>query len=257
MLARAPAGSLYARIAGDIAQRIGDGSLGPGDLVPTEAALCRQYGVSRITVRRAMVDLVAQGLLTRRRGIGTFVATRPADRRTFRLVGFLDDLLTPPRRLSFAVLRNHAEPAGPGVAAALGLEEDAPVRHIRSVVMHDDEPFTVADAYTPDVGEDGVSEADFAGRLPPAHAMGSRLGQRIARAEQTLDAVAADAVVARHLAVRRGTPMIRARRTYFTADDRPFQHFVVRYHPDRYRFVVDLLARGGGSVFAATPQRDP
>jgi DNA-binding GntR family transcriptional regulator len=89
--------------------------------------------------------------------------------------------------------------------------------------------------------------------VPVVQKMGERLGRRITRAEQELDALPADAAAARHLGIRRGTPLIRARRVYYSADDTPIQYLVVRYHPDRYRFIVDLVQRSGVTAFQRLP----
>lgn len=242
--------SLHEQVTNDLLARIQGGQLRPGEPMPTEAGLCREYGVSRITVRRAVAVLVERGLVVRRRGVGSFVTGRPAELREFHLVGFLDD------KLAFAhqMLLNAVDHADERIAAALGLEPGSPVRHIRTVVHRDGEPFTVTDAYTADLPDRRVSEADFAAPVPSVHKMGERMGRRVTRAEQELDAVAADPVAAQHLGVAVGTPVIRARRVYYSAGDQPIQYLIVRYHPDRYRFVVDLVPRAGTTAYEALPQ---
>lgn len=239
--------SLHEQVTNDLLTRIESGQFRPGEALPTEAALCREYGVSRITVRQALSALVARRLIVRRRGVGSFVTSRPADLREFHLVGFLDDKLA----YAHQMLLNTVEHADEWTAAALGLEGGSPVRHIRSLVHQNGEPFTIVDAYTADSPDLRVAEADFAAQVPSAHRMGARLGRRIIRAEQELDAIAADTIVARHLAIARKTPVIRARRVYYTTGDQPIQYLVVRYHPAHYRFIVDLVARSGTTAFEA------
>jgi GntR family transcriptional regulator len=240
--------SLHQQVTADLLTRIEAGQLRPGEKMPTEIALCREYGVSRITVRRAVAVLVERGLVTRQRGVGSFVTGRAPDLREFHLTGFLDD------KLAFAhrMLCNVVERADARIAAALALPVGSTVRRISSLVHRDGEPFTVVDAYTADTPELRAAVADFAEAVPSVHAMGRRLGRRITRAEQELDAVAADALTARHLGVPRRTPVIRARRIYYASGDQPIQYLVVRYHPDRYRFIVDLVPRSGTTAFAAT-----
>ncbi len=238
--------SLHQQVTEDLLARIQGNEFHPGDAIPTEAELCQEYGVSRITVRRAVSELVARRLVTRRRGVGSFVTGRPAELREFHLVGFLDEKLEFDQRL----VCNAVEHADERIAAALGLEPGSPVRHIRTVVHRDGEPFTVADAYTADLPERRAAAGDFATRVPAAQKMGQRLGCQISRAEQELDAVPADAVVSQHLGVARDTPVIRARRVYYSAGDKPIQYLTVRYHPDRYRFVIDLVPRAGTTAFA-------
>jgi len=146
-------------------------------------------------------------------------------------------------------LRDKVGPAEERVAAALGIESGSPARHIRSLVHRGAEPFTLADSYTADLPDRRVSAEDYATGFPTATAMGRRLGRRVARAEQELDAVAADTDTSRHLGLASGTPVIRARRIYFSADDQPIHYLVVQYHPAHYRFMVDLVPRPGTSAF--------
>lgn len=230
----------------DLLARIQGGQFQPGDAIPTEAELCQHYGVSRITIRRAVAELVARRLVTRRRGVGSFVTGRPADLREFHLVGFLDETLA----FDQDIVCNEAASATTRVASALGIEPGGAVRHIRTIVHRNKEPFTVTDLYTADLPDRRVSEVDFAPGEPVAQQMGRRLGCQVSRAEQELDAVAADAAIAAHLGIPRGTPIVRARRTYYAAGDKPIQHLTVQYHPDRYRFVVDLVPRTGTAAFA-------
>ena len=239
--------SLYRQVTDDLLGRIAGGQFKPGVAMPTEQALCRHYGVSRITVRRALADLVARGLVVRRRGIGSFVTGRPAAQREFHLVGFLDDALA----FASRTLLDRAEPADQDVAAALRLGQGTAVRHVRSVVHREGEPFTITDSYTAGLAGRSVPETGEGGAVPFATLAGRRLGRRIDGAEQELDAVAADEVVALHLNLPSGSPVIRARRVYFGAGNEPILYFVVRYHPDRYRFVVDLVPRAGAASFTA------
>ena len=226
--------SLHGRVMQDLLLRIADGQTKPGDALPTEEALCRQYGVSRITVRRAIADLAARGLVSRRRGVGSFVTAQPDGVRTIGLSGFLDEA----RPFTTHALSDREIPADAVAAAALGVAKGTVVRHVRARVSFDDVPYTVTDSYTQlsagpvTVGRDG-----------------KRLGHKIEKAEQVLDAVSADSVLAKELGLRRGAPVMRARRVYFAQGRRPVQYFVVRYHPDHYRFVVDLLSRGGASTY--------
>ena len=204
-------------------------------------------------MRRAVSDLVARRLVVRKRGIGSFVAGRNAELREFHLTGFLDET----RAFDSRTVLNRPAKADADTASALRLPIEAAVRHIRTVVHRDGEPFTVADAYTIDAAGVRGEEADYRSAQPSAEMLGRRLGRRIERAEQQIDAVAADAVLAGLLGVKRGSPVIRARRTYFATGDKPIQFLTVRYHPERYRFIVDLLPRSGSSAFETHADSQP
>lgn len=239
--------SLYGQVGQDLLSRIVSGQFPPGCALPTETVLCEQYGVSRITVRRAVADLAARGLVVRRRGIGSFVAIRSGEQREFHLTGFLEET----RNHDIRTISAGTVPADADTAEALRVQPGTPVRHIRSVVHRDAEAFTVADAFTVDSGPLRGEETDYASKALSVQVLGRRLGRRIERAEQQIDAVTADPVLVEHLGLKRGSAVLRARRTYFTVDDQPIQFLVIRYHPARYRFFVDLLPRAGTSAFQA------
>lgn len=223
--------SLHEQVRHDLLARISDGEFKAGDMLPSEDLLCKQYGVSRITIRRAVTDLAAQFFVTRKRGVGTVVTRRFHNRREFRLTGYFGD--NP--RLNATRLMDESQPANEEVAAALEVDVGTPVHHIRTLTHRDNQPYTFSDAYTVEpVTEPSVGKVSFSG------AELDRLGWRIARAEQELDAVKASAVVARHLGLRAGSPIMRARRVFLSADDQPVRYTVSCYHPDRYRFTVDL-----------------
>jgi GntR family transcriptional regulator len=242
--------SLHQRVTTDLLARIQSGQLAPGQPIPTEAELCREYGVSRITIRRALAALVERRLVVRRPGIGSFVTGRQSGLREFNLIGFLDDRLNYSRK----ILRNIVESVDAEICAALGLKERDAVQHV-SVLVHDrGDPFAIDDAYSADTQDRRMAETDFADPVQSAHAMGERLGRRIIRAEQELDAVSADNLAATALGLSAGTPVIRARRVYYTVGDEPLRYSVIHYHPAHYRFTVDLVPRSGTSTFTAMPR---
>src|SRR4051794_5894871 len=83
----------HKRIRDDLAAEIESGALSARDRLPGESDLAARYGVTRMTVRQALSNLVAEGLLVRRRGVGTFVADNAAQRRKMsRLTGFSEDM---------------------------------------------------------------------------------------------------------------------------------------------------------------------
>ena len=244
-------GNLYEQVLGDLLGRIRRGEFKPGEMLPSEEELCRHYGVSRITIRRAMTELAAQFLVVRRRGVGTVVTKRLVDRRAFQFTGFLENR-TP---LKSEPLSNDSEPANDEVAAMLQVKPGSMIRHTLVVTRRNGEVFTYTDAYTADIPDLRGTTAEYGTAQSPTYALGARLGRRIERAEQELDAVAADATAAKHLGIARGTPVLRAKRVYLNSGGEPIRFVIVIYHPDRYRFTVDLRPSVGASVFD-TPMLD-
>jgi GntR family transcriptional regulator len=240
-------GSLYEQVHDDLLNRIHRGDVKPGEMLPTEEELCRHYGVSRITIRRAVTELAAQFLVVRKRGVGTVVTKRPVDRRAFRFTGFLENRTA----LKAEPLSSASEPANEEVASMLQVKRGSMVQHIRVITRRNGEAFTYTDAYTVDLPELSGTDKDYRTEAAPSYAFGARLGRRIERAEQELDAVAADSVSAKHLGIARGTPVLRARRVYLDSTGQPIRFVNVIYHPDRYRFTVDLRPTVGASMFEA------
>ena len=242
-------GALYQQVSRDLLDRIAGEGLEKGAMLPSEAELCQQYGASRITIRAAIGQLVERGLLVRRPGVGTFVTGRSNTAREFNLVGFLEE----GRLFTSEPVSNEVLEADARLAELLALAPGAPVRHIRTAVHREGEPLTVADGYSADTPEERLSEEDYRRPVASAIAIGIRTRRRILRAEQTLEAVAASGEVARLLDLPEGTPVIRARRIYFTAKDRPVYYLEVRYHPSHYDFNVDLVLREGGADIGFIP----
>src|SRR5258705_12846089 len=89
---------LYARVETVLAGEITDGDLKIGDQLPTEDSLIARFGVSRITVRRAIQNLVSRGLVEIRRGKGTFVAAPKITQNLTDLSGFVEDMQSLGRR---------------------------------------------------------------------------------------------------------------------------------------------------------------
>ncbi|MEX2642769.1 MAG: GntR family transcriptional regulator [Acetobacterales bacterium] len=222
---------MHDQVRQDLLKRIGSGEFSAGDMLPSEDALCKQYAVSRITIRRAVTDLVNHFIVMRKRGIGTIITRRANNRRQFRLTGYYHE----DPRIESTQLLDKSVPASAEVAAALCAEPGTPVHYIRAINHKEGLPYAYVEAYTAEpVTESTEGETVYSG------AEIDRLGWRISRAEQELDAIKVSATMARLFGLRAGQPIMRARRVFFSADDEPVRYSITRYHPERYRFTMDL-----------------
>lgn len=232
---------LYHQIAEDLQQRILGGGIASGDALPTEEKLCEQYGVSRITVRRAVDDLIQAGLVRRRRGVGTFVTDRRETGRSTSLVGSLYEVLAYPPNISIEVLQHGTLAAEPRIAEGLRLTAGEPVMQLEVFSRVDSMPFASTRFYfPPDIGA-GIAMADLVAGMPVARLVERHLGEPVVRATQQVEPEQADAHTARLLAIPRRTAILHVWRTYYTAAGRPVEQVSVRYHPDRYHLRVELL----------------
>src|SRR6201999_4250814 len=122
-----PASTLYTRIEEAIATEIAQGEYRPGDQLPTEDALLQRFEVSRITVRRAIQNLVNRGLLEIRRGLGTFVLSPRIEAELTKLTGFVEDMNAAGRRATARVIGKGVVAASARVAERLQLAKGTKV----------------------------------------------------------------------------------------------------------------------------------
>jgi len=233
---------LYFRIQVEIRRRIEDGELKPGDPLPTEEQLCQEFGVSRITVRRAMDALSARGLVSRRQGIGSFVSQGPS--KAVMLTGVLEEVLAPAVALNQRVLQRTVEAPPEDVALALRLEPNVHVTVFETLHAGKEGPFSFARLYVPNRYAASVDEAKLITTRPAVHIADVALGKYLTRAEQSIDADVASRRIAELLELRQRAPLLRVTRTYFVSDDLPITTVIAWYHPERFRYMVRLLPGG-------------
>lgn len=232
---------LYLRLKGYIERNINSGEWQPGAQIPSERELCEQYGISRITVRQALSELVNEGRLVRYAGRGTFVAAQPFVQGTTRLSGFTSDMHGQGRRASNRVLHIAEEEATSGIARALRILPGAPVLVLKRIRLADDEPMAVETAYLPAdrfrslLGEDLASQSLY-GLLE------DQFGIVPTRAEQTVQAIACSEAEARMLGIAPQTPVLYMNRTTYSQHDAAFERTESYYRGDRYLFRIELFS---------------
>ena len=204
--------------------------LAPGDLLPGERALEEEYGVSRITVRRAIGDLVADGKLRRVRGKGTFVAPSPLVSR-MHLASFSEEMRE--QRVDAASIILHSGLATPPLDAAefFGTAPETPHIQLRRLRLGDGQPYAVDDAWynaalVPDLLEHDLEQSIYS-------LLRTRYGLPITEAEQTVTAASATAANAKALEVQTGTALLRIVRRAGSGA-RPVEYCTSCYRSDRY-----------------------
>ncbi|GAB4538147.1 MAG: GntR family transcriptional regulator [Anaerolineae bacterium] len=130
----------YYQLSEILRARILSGELEPDQQLPTEEALCRQYGVSRGTVRQAISTLVQEGLIRREQGRGTFINRPRPGPAFFTLTSFDEDMRQQHRHPSTRLLASKVISATPEVAQRLALAAGEPVIHIVRLRLADEQP---------------------------------------------------------------------------------------------------------------------
>lgn len=214
-----------------------------GSRLPTEAELAQEYHVSRQTVRRAFHDLVAEGMVNRVPGRGTFAAAR--DGQYLRQFGSVEDLMGLSLDTRLEVLRPLRRQVNIDAAGRLRLTSDA-VHGIVFRRLHHDEPFCHTTVYLhPDAGAAlaDLPELTTVGARSEATIIGlldTRLAAPIAEAEQSITATAADATLAAALDCVPGAPVLRIDRLYLTANGHPVELAISHFLPEQYSYRVRL-----------------
>ena len=134
---------LYYQIREHIREKINSGEYPPNSMIPSEAELCEIYSVSRVTVRRAVLDLVQEGLLTRGKGKGTFVAEDYGLTTVNGVQSFTQELLGLNMRPSAKLLSCKIHKAKPSLCQKLALEEGESVITISRLRLVNNEPCMV------------------------------------------------------------------------------------------------------------------
>ena len=216
--------------------------------LPSELALTRQFGVARVTVRRALERLALEGLIARAPGRGTVpiktagAAPRPTQRKA-QLSGLLENLVSMGLRTSVKVVSVERVAASGEVAEALQLEPGAAVQKAVRVRRTAEGPLSHITTFVPHDLARHFGRRELAKK--PILVLLEESGVRVGRATQTISARLADAEVARHLEVTVGSALLTVRRQIFDIDERPVQWLHGLYRPDRYRYEMALSRVGG------------
>lgn len=221
---------------------IASGSLAPGEKIPTEAALCERFDVSRTVVRQALSDLDRTGLVTRVKGKGTFVAEPRSAEFVVRspLTSLHEDMTRRGERLETTVLRLEAEPVSPHVAQMLELPESERVVLLERLRFLRGEPLVVTTAYMPYALCAPLLELDFSDRSL-FETYERDLGHKLHRGTRTVESRAASAEVAEQLGVSEGDPILVFTGVTYIEDGRAIEYVVEFHRGDRSRFETELF----------------
>lgn len=217
------------------------------DQLPSESRLGEQFGVSRITVRRALQTLESEGLIYRRQGLGSFVRGTQLRQGLVRLTDFIEDMSKAGLAASSEVILFAQEEASPEVAAALDVEAGTPVNRLERLRLGDGLPIAFDRTWLP----------LYYGQLLDGHDLRHVTIYRILendyqipvlRGRYRIEAVPAPEDIAAHLHVAPQAPLLCILRISYTVGDRRIYFQQRYYRSDRVAYELELAREPGSSA---------
>jgi GntR family transcriptional regulator len=228
---------LCRKIREDLAVQIRSGRWRVDEEIPSEAALCRQYGASRGTIRQALAELVQQGLIYRQQGRGSFVQRPKLEGSVLGSYRLYMSRMPLDARSQVLVCRSR--PATREIQKALALATRAEVYELQRIRYVNGIPISLQASYLPSQLCPGLEKVDLSKEALYA-ILEREFGVVFLRAEEFIEPVLADARVARYLNIRRGSPVFLVERTSYMADDRVGEFRRGHMRGDLYRYRIDL-----------------
>jgi GntR family transcriptional regulator len=250
--------ALYRQIKRDLVRRIEQGELRPGEALPSEAELGERYGVSRPTLRQATQDLIRDGLLVVRRGVGTFVAQPRVRQQLGSVLGFTDKMASQGRKASTRVLErslHRATESDAGVASELQLKADVTVLRVVRLRLADEIPVMVETMHISTSRFPGIEDLNLE-TSSLYKALRERYGIQIVRLRETLEPVLLNRTDAKLLETQKGSPSIQATITSFDAKGQPIEHTISRVRGDSSQYYIEVGDGKTAIPVSAIPRRN-
>lgn len=228
---------LYAQLRDMIREAIEHGRLRPRETLPAEREISSRMNVSRITVRKAITELVEEGLLVRQQGSGTYVASR-FEKQFFQLSSFSEDMAARGLQVRNEWIRKEAGTITPDEALTFGLSPGSRVFRLQRVRYAEDVPMAVE--YATIAGFALASEDDIDKSLYDAL---DATGSRPVRALQRMRAVICEGEQAELLRLDLESPALFIERRGFTNTGRMIELTKSWYRGDAYEFVAEISGR--------------
>ena len=230
---------LYTQVETALAADIAAATLPPGSQLPPEDCLIARFAVSRTTIRKAIENLVARGLVEIRRGKGTFVTAPKIRQDLTELTGFVEDMMALGRNPTARLLDKRVVAASKTVAQHLGVPLGAQVYRIERVRLADGVAMSFDETYLPlEIGERVVSndlEAE-----PIFALLEDKYDLPLIEAQYQLESVTAGDDVAQALGIDAGSAIFLIERTSYTEGPRPIDYEKLHYRGDLIKFVTRL-----------------
>lgn len=230
--------TLYKEVKRQMLRALAAGEWNPGEAIPAEKRLCERFAVSIGTLRKAIDDLVAENILIRHQGRGTFVATHNREQQSFRFFNFVghdgDKVYPVLELIGFAKKK-----ADPLAAQMLSLSATAKVFEFTNVLSLHGEPVIVDDITLPEALFTRLTEAQVRNRSNTLYNLyQSSFGVNVIRTDERLRAATATADQARLLGIKTGAPLLEVRRVAYSYNKLPVEWRISHVNTAKHEYVA-------------------
>lgn len=228
---------LYLQLTRILLSQITSGHWADGRQIPTEAELCQEYAVSKITVRQAIKNLAAEGYLVKIQGKGTFVTKGDRPSGFAMKTRFTEEMFGKEVQVTREVLSRGIEPDGEAAREYLKTQET--IYRVVSQRVVEGEPISMDESYIPVAMLPGANELDFANRslLAMLQEQGTL---KIFKIVQTVEIAAVHGEHAKLLGVKDGESVLVIHRLFLGADETPVAYTRFLGRSDRYKFQTEF-----------------
>jgi GntR family transcriptional regulator len=220
-------------------EKMSSGEWKPGDLIPSERELSEQYGISRMTARQAITELVNEGLFYREQGRGTFISRHKITQQLIRLTGFTEDMRARGQRPGTRVLSASMIPADEETAERLRIHTGQLIFYLQRLRLADAEPLAIEVSHVSFMGCERLLEEDLE-HNSLYRQLEAKYGLVLMEAEQELEAGLINEEQARLLKVSVGSPALYTRRITYAERDQPVEYARAVYCGGKYTFYTSM-----------------
>lgn len=244
-LDRSSATPLYRQIEAILRERIASGEWGENAKIPSENELCARYGLSRMTLRGVVGELVGEGLLFRIQGKGTYVSPRKLRMGSTAYAGIREQLEgmglpTQTRLVAFRLIAANAK-----LSRMLEVEPESPIQYIQRLRSIGEQPVSIHRSYLPLELCGRLDRYDLEGRQL-CHILQEQVGLRAKYSTQTLESTRAQKSEARLLKIRQGDPVLLLEEVNRLENRRVFEFTQVLFRGDQVKLQFDYTLDASG-----------
>ena len=228
---------VYIQIHNQLRENIENGHWKVGQKIPAERELAAEFGVSRMTLRQAIQTLVDEGVLERRVGSGTFVASRKVQDKMAGVTSFTELMIAAGKKPSSKTISYHLTTPSQSEIERLKLEPDERVLRMERIRYGNEIPICYEVATVPAKLVENFSKTEITSSF--YRTLEKKANLYPGPAVQWVSAISATEKIAEYLRIRRGDALLHLIQLSYLQDGRPFEYVHTQYVGSRFEFVLE------------------